>query len=46
LDIPLGILLLGALNHFARDLGLLLDLEGAVRLIASSWVRLVDVGPG
>jgi diacylglycerol kinase family enzyme len=28
LDIPLGILLLGALNHFARDLGLLLDLEG------------------
>jgi diacylglycerol kinase family enzyme len=43
-DIPLGILPLGTLNHFARDLGLPLDLEGAVRLIASGRVRLVDVG--
>ncbi len=32
------------MNHFARDMGLPLDLEGAVRLIASGQVRLVDVG--
>jgi diacylglycerol kinase family enzyme len=43
-DIPLGILPLGTMNHFTRDLGLPLDLEGAVRLIASGRVRLVDVG--
>jgi diacylglycerol kinase family enzyme len=43
-DLPLGILPLGTLNHFARDLGLPLDLEGAVRLIASGRVRAVDVG--
>lgn len=43
-DLPLGILPLGTLNHFARDLGLPLDLEGAVRLTASGRVRLVDVG--
>ncbi len=43
-DVPLGILPLGTLNHFARDLGLPLDLEGAVRLIASGRVRPVDVG--
>ena len=42
--IPLGILPVGTLNHFARDLGLPLDLEGAVRLIASGRDRLVDVG--
>ena len=43
-DIPLGVLPLGTMNHFARDMGLPLDLEGAVRLIASGQVRLVDVG--
>ena len=43
-DIPLGILPLGTLNHFARDLGLPLDLEGAIRLIASGQARPVDVG--
>jgi diacylglycerol kinase family enzyme len=43
-DIPLGILPLGTMNHFARDLGLPLDLEGMVRLIASGRARLVDVG--
>jgi diacylglycerol kinase family enzyme len=43
-DLPLGILPLGTLNHFARDLGLPLDLEGAIRLIASGRVSLVDVG--
>jgi diacylglycerol kinase family enzyme len=43
-DLPLGILPLGTLNHFARDLGLPLDLEAAVQVIASGRVRLVDVG--
>jgi diacylglycerol kinase family enzyme len=43
-NISLGILPLGTLNHFARDLGLPLELEGAVRLIAAGRVRLVDVG--
>ncbi len=43
-DIPLGVLPLGTLNHFARDLGLPLDLEGAVRLIASGRIGLLDVG--
>ncbi len=44
LDIPLGILPLGTMNHFARDLGLPLDLEGGIRLIASGQARPVDVG--
>ena len=43
-DIPLGILPLGTLNHFARDLGLPLDLQDAVRVIASGRVCPVDVG--
>jgi diacylglycerol kinase family enzyme len=43
-DIPMGILPLGTLNHFARDLGLPLDLEAAVRVVGSGRVGLVDVG--
>ena len=43
-DIPLGILPLGTMNHFARDLGLPLELDGAIRIIVSGRVRLVDVG--
>lgn len=43
-EIPLGILPLGTRNHFARDLGLPLDLEGAVRLIASGRIDRIDVG--
>jgi diacylglycerol kinase family enzyme len=41
---PLGILPLGTLNHFARDLGIPLDLEAAVGTIAAGQVRDVDVG--
>ena len=40
----LGILPLGTLNHFARDLGLPLKLDEAAALIASGNERLVDVG--
>jgi diacylglycerol kinase family enzyme len=43
-ETPLGILPLGTLNHFAKDLGLPLDLPDAVRIAAQGVVRHVDVG--
>lgn len=43
-DKVLGVLPLGTLNHFARDLKLPRDLEGAVRVIVSGHVLTVDVG--
>jgi diacylglycerol kinase family enzyme len=43
-DAELGILPLGTLNHFAKDLGLPLDLEEAVTTIVAGVVRRVDVG--
>jgi diacylglycerol kinase family enzyme len=42
--VPLGILPLGTMNHFAKDLGLPLDLEGAVATIAAGRTRIVDLG--
>ncbi len=42
-DTPLGVLPLGTLNHFAKDLGIPADLEGAARVIASGAPRRVDV---
>lgn len=42
--IPLGVLPVGTLNHFAKDLGLPLDLPDAVRVAAEGTVRRVDVG--
>ncbi len=42
--VPLGVLPLGTLNHFAKDLGLPQDLAGAVRTIAAGQMRNVDVG--
>ena len=41
-EVPLGILPLGTLNHFAKDLGLPLDLDGAVAVIAAGETRRVD----
>ena len=43
-DCPMGILPLGTLNHFARDLGIPQDLDGAIAVVASGIVRRVDVG--
>jgi diacylglycerol kinase family enzyme len=43
-DIPLGVLPTGTLNHFAKDLGVPLDLPDAVRVAAQGVVRKVDVG--
>lgn len=40
----LGVLPLGTLNHFARDLGIPSGLEEAARLIAQGAERRVDVG--
>ncbi len=41
---PMGLLPLGTLNHFARDLGIPSELEAAVRNVAEGVVREVDVG--
>jgi len=42
--IPLGVLPLGTLNHFARDLGIPPLIELACLVIAEGHVRAVDVG--
>jgi len=41
---PFGIVPLGTRNHFARDLGLPLDLEGAVAVLRRGAGRPVDAG--
>ncbi|MFN2386979.1 MAG: diacylglycerol kinase family protein [Thermoanaerobaculia bacterium] len=43
-DRTLGVLPLGTLNHFARDLGIPTDLEGAARILREGPARAVDVG--
>lgn len=42
-DIPMGVLPLGTRNHFARDLGLPLDLDAAVAVIARAKATAIDV---
>ena len=42
--IPLGILPLGTLNHFARDLGIPVQLDEAVAVIAGRRIAEVDAG--
>lgn len=41
---PFGVLPLGTLNHFAKDLGIPLVLDDAIRNIAQGKARRVDVG--
>jgi diacylglycerol kinase family enzyme len=41
--IPLGILPLGTLNHFAKDLGIPLDLDHAIEAIAMRHDRIIDL---
>jgi diacylglycerol kinase family enzyme len=43
-NLRLGVLPLGTLNHFAKDLGIPLSLEEAVAVICRGAVRPVDVG--
>lgn len=42
--IPLGILPMGTFNHFAKDLGLPMDLAAAARCLVTGRVHRVDVG--
>jgi len=42
--VRLGVLPLGTLNHFAKDAGIPLDLEGAIGVIADGHAVAVDVG--
>jgi diacylglycerol kinase family enzyme len=43
-DTALGVLPLGTLNHFAKDLGIPLELDSAVRVVADGRRTCVDVG--
>lgn len=43
-DTSLGILPLGTLNHFAKDLGIPLDIDAAVATLATGRITQVDVG--
>ena len=40
---PLGVLPVGTLNHFARDVGVGRDVQGALRVLAGGYVAPVDV---
>jgi YegS/Rv2252/BmrU family lipid kinase len=42
--VPLGVLPLGTLNHFARDLGIPVELDRAVDVLAQGRVVAVDAG--
>ena len=43
-ETPLGVLPMGTLNHFAKDAGIPLNLEAAVRNLFTGQVTKVDVG--
>lgn len=43
-NVPLGVLPMGTLNHFAKDLGIPLNREGAVRTLFTGSQTRVDVG--
>ena len=42
-SVPLGVLPLGTLNHFAKDLGIPLQMEEAAATIAAGRTRVVDL---
>lgn len=42
--VPMGVLPVGTLNHFAKDLGIPADLENWLALLVSRHIRKVDVG--
>jgi YegS/Rv2252/BmrU family lipid kinase len=43
-DSVLGVIALGTLNHFAKDLGLPQDLEGGLSVLTGGTVKAIDVG--
>jgi diacylglycerol kinase family enzyme len=42
-DTPMGVIAKGTLNHFAKDLGVPLDIPGAARVIVTGSTRAIDV---
>ncbi len=42
--LPFGVLPMGTLNHFAKDLGIPLELDAAIRTIVQGKTRAIDVG--
>ena len=42
--VPMGVLPIGTLNHFARDLGIPTDVAEAARLVPRGVVRMLDLG--
>jgi diacylglycerol kinase family enzyme len=42
-SVPMGVLPMGTLNHFARDLGIPIDLNAAARVIATGSPHPIDV---
>ncbi len=42
--VPLGVLALGTLNHFAKDLGIPAEPEAAAAIIAAGHTRRIDLG--
>ncbi|KTS20372.1 DeoR faimly transcriptional regulator [Methylobacterium indicum] len=43
-EVPLGILPLGTMNLLAKDLGLPLDLDAAIAVLATGTMRAIDAG--
>src|SRR5688572_25017511 len=43
-ETALGVLPVGTLNHFARDLGIPLDMEQAAKVVLGRYITDVDVG--
>ncbi len=43
-EVPLGVIPLGTLNHFARDIGMPTDLDEAVKTIAAGNIERIDIG--
>jgi diacylglycerol kinase family enzyme len=41
--VPIGVLPLGTLNHFAKDLGIPLKVEDAAATVAAGHIQLVDI---
>ncbi|MEO6696135.1 MAG: diacylglycerol kinase family protein [Ignavibacteria bacterium] len=41
--IPLGVLPLGTLNHFAKDIGMPLDIKEAAKVIARNRIQKIDI---
>ena len=42
--LPLGVLPLGTLNHFAKDLGIPTEIDSAIRVLGEQNIESIDVG--